>query len=127
MQALQQLSDKSLPEWTPFAFSLAARLQEEHRSNRLTPGDALWQIAVEQLLLPAVDSDHVVRHFPRSLLAYNAAVESFLPVIIQMSSSNLCRCLHRNRCTCRVLENTLCAYVSNDQPNRSHIKLPGPR
>lgn len=59
-QALQQLSDKSLPEWTPFAFSLAARLQEEHRSNRLTPGDTLWQIAVEQLLLPSVDSDHVV-------------------------------------------------------------------
>ncbi|KAK9843275.1 hypothetical protein WJX74_009608 [Apatococcus lobatus] len=67
-QALSQLSDKALPEWTPFAFSLAARLQEEHRSNRLTPGDTLWQIAVEQLLLPSVDSDHVVHDQTLQLL-----------------------------------------------------------
>ena len=61
LQALQQSSEKAFPEWAPFAYSLASRLQEEHTRNRLAPGDTLWHIAVEQLLLPVVDSDYMVR------------------------------------------------------------------
>ncbi len=61
LQALQQMPEKAMPEWAAFAYSLAARLQEEHRSNRLTPGNAVWQLGMEQLLLPSVDSDLMVR------------------------------------------------------------------
>ncbi|KAK9862457.1 hypothetical protein WJX84_012054 [Apatococcus fuscideae] len=67
-QALQQSSEKAFPEWAPFAYSLASRLQEEHTRNRLAPGDTLWHIAVEQLLLPVVDCDYMVHDHALRLL-----------------------------------------------------------
>ncbi len=48
---------QALPEYAPFAYSLADLLEDYVRSGRLAPGSGFWRLAVEEVLLPLVDSD----------------------------------------------------------------------
>lgn len=56
-QALERMSDKALPEWAPFAATLAQRLAKLVGSGHLGPDQALWTLAVDQFLLRAVDTE----------------------------------------------------------------------
>ena len=70
MQALEQLSDKALPEWAAFAATLARRLAEllpgkgggggRGGGGGLALGDPIWKACVDQFLLKAVDIDSQV-------------------------------------------------------------------
>ena len=60
-QALERMSDKALPEWAPFAATLAQRLARLVAAGQLAPGQPLWGLAVERLLLRAVDTEGQVR------------------------------------------------------------------
>ena len=60
-QALERMSDKALPEWAPFAATLAQRLAKLVGSGHLGPDQALWTLAVDHFLLRAVDTEGQVR------------------------------------------------------------------
>lgn len=68
MQALEQLSDKALPEWAAFAATLARRLAEllplqgvgGGRGGGVALGDPIWKACVDRFLLRAVDIDSQV-------------------------------------------------------------------
>ena len=61
------MSDKALPEWAPFAATLAQRLAKLVGGGHLEPDQALWTLAVDHFLLRAVDTEGQVRSaLPRS-------------------------------------------------------------
>ena len=68
MQALEQLSDKALPEWAAFAATLARRLAEllplqgggSGQGGGVALGDPIWKACVDHFLLKAVDIDSQV-------------------------------------------------------------------
>jgi hypothetical protein len=60
-QALERLSDEALPEWAPFAATLAQRLARLAAAGQLAPDQPLWALAVDSLLLRAVDTESQAR------------------------------------------------------------------
>lgn len=60
VQALEQLSDKALPEWAAFAATLARRLAELLPVQRVALGDPIWKACIDHFLLKAVDIDSQV-------------------------------------------------------------------
>ncbi|KAL4437410.1 hypothetical protein ABPG75_004549 [Micractinium tetrahymenae] len=55
-RAMEKMSDKSIPEFAPFGFTLALRMQHLLKSGRCEVKDGLWQLAVDQVLVKLVDS-----------------------------------------------------------------------
>ena len=70
VQAMEQLSDKALPEWAAFAATLARRLAEllplqgggagQGGGGGVALGDPIWKACVDNFLLKAVDIDSQV-------------------------------------------------------------------
>lgn len=71
------MSDKALPEWAPFAATLAQRLAKLAAANALKPTDALWKLALDYVLLRAVDTETQVHEEVLRLLM---AAHSMLPI-----------------------------------------------
>lgn len=59
-QALEQLSDKALPEWAAFAATLARRMAELLPLHQVALADPVWKACVDRFLLKAVDIDSQV-------------------------------------------------------------------
>lgn len=76
-QALGRMSDKALPEWAPFAATLAQRLAKLAAAKALTPSDAVWKLALDHVLLRAVDTETQVHEEVLRLLM---AAHSMLPI-----------------------------------------------
>jgi len=60
-QALGRMSDKALPEWAPFAATLAQRLAKLAAARAVAPTDAVWGLALDHVLLRAVDTETQAR------------------------------------------------------------------
>lgn len=54
---LDRLSDAAIPEFAPFAFTLARRMASLHAAGRVGPDHSLWQVAVDAVLLRLVDAE----------------------------------------------------------------------
>ena len=67
MQAAGRMSDKAMPEWAPFAATLAKRMARMVKARALAPGDALWGLALDHVLLRAVDTEMQARHIAACL------------------------------------------------------------
>ena len=67
VQALAKMSDSALGEWAPFAATLAQRLTRALAAKCVVPGDALWDTALDGLLLRAVDVETQARAIKRML------------------------------------------------------------
>lgn len=77
MQAAGRMSDKAMPEWAPFAATLAKRMARMVKARALAPGDALWGLALDHVLLRAVDTEMQARHVAARLArAADPAVRS---------------------------------------------------
>lgn len=61
VQAAGRMSDKAMPEWAPFAATLAKRMARMVKARALAPGDALWGLALDHVLLRAVDTEMQAR------------------------------------------------------------------
>lgn len=55
-RAMEAMSDKSIPEFAPFGFTLALRMQNLLKGGKCDVKDGLWQLAVDQVLIKLVDS-----------------------------------------------------------------------
>lgn len=55
-RAMEKMSDKSIPEFAPFGFTLALRMQQLLKSGVCAVKDPLWLLAVDQVLIKLVDS-----------------------------------------------------------------------
>jgi hypothetical protein len=51
----------AVPEYAPFAYSLASSLQELVKSRQLSARSSFWGVAVGEVLLALVDADSQVR------------------------------------------------------------------
>ena len=56
-QALEKMSERALPEFAPFAATLAQRLTKLVAAGQLAPDQPLWQLAVDRFLVLAVDTE----------------------------------------------------------------------
>ncbi|PRW60598.1 Negative elongation factor B [Chlorella sorokiniana] len=56
-KAMEVMSDKSIPEFAPFGFTLALRVAQLLKSGACEVKDTLWQLAVDQVLVKLVDSE----------------------------------------------------------------------
>ena len=75
MQAAGRMSDKAMPEWAPFAATLAKRMARMVKARALAPGDALWGLALDHVLLRAVDTEMQARRSaPAACLACAAVL-----------------------------------------------------
>jgi hypothetical protein len=54
-------SPAAVPEYAPFAYSLASLLQDLVKSRQLSARSSFWGVAVGEVLLALVDSDSQVR------------------------------------------------------------------
>ncbi|CAL5228021.1 g11083 [Coccomyxa viridis] len=57
VQALEKMSERALPEFAPFAATLAQRLTKLVAAGQLAPDQPLWQLAVDRFLVLAVDTE----------------------------------------------------------------------
>ena len=57
LQALHKLSDKGMVEWAAFAATLAQRLTRTLAAGLISPAHQLWNLAVDRILIKAVDAD----------------------------------------------------------------------
>ena len=57
LQALHKLSDKGIVEWAAFAATLAQRLARMLAAGLISPAHKLWNLAVDRVLIKAVDAD----------------------------------------------------------------------
>ena len=73
-QALERMSEEALPEWAPFAATLAQRLARLAAARQLAPDQPLWALAVDSFLLRALDTESQVRS--GHLLAWSPARKS---------------------------------------------------
>lgn len=51
----------AIPEYAPFAYSLASVLQDLVKAKQLSASSSFWQVAVGKVLLALVDADSQVR------------------------------------------------------------------
>lgn len=70
MQAQHKLSDKSLVESAAFAATLARRLARMLAAGIVSPAHQLWNLAVDQVLIKAVDADTQARSLPSRLAVW---------------------------------------------------------
>ena len=61
LQALERMSERALPEFAPFAATLAQRLTKLVSAGQLVPNQPLWELAVDRFLVLAVDTEGQVR------------------------------------------------------------------
>eukprot|EP00879_Flechtneria_rotunda_P012550 GHRR01013104.1.p1 GENE.GHRR01013104.1~~GHRR01013104.1.p1 ORF type:complete len:292 (+),score=117.12 GHRR01013104.1:115-876(+) len=54
------MSPAAIPEYAPFAYSLASVLQDLVKAHQLSPRRGFWEVAVGQVLLALVDADSQV-------------------------------------------------------------------
>ena len=57
LQALEKMSERALPEFAPFAATLAQRLTKLVAAGQLSPDQPLWHLAVDRFLVLAVDTE----------------------------------------------------------------------
>ena len=57
LQALHKLSDKGIVEWAAFAATLAQRLARMLAAGQISPAHQIWNLAVDNILVKAVDAD----------------------------------------------------------------------
>jgi len=59
MQAscLEKIASAAIPEFAPFAFTLARRISTMVQQEKIKIGSNLWHVAVEKILLHLVDSE----------------------------------------------------------------------
>ena len=62
------MSERALPEFAPFAATLAQRLTKLVAAGQLAPDQPLWRLAVDRFLVLAVDTEGQVYHFPHNAL-----------------------------------------------------------
>jgi hypothetical protein len=55
------MSERALPEFAPFAATLAQRLTKLVSAGQLVPNQPLWELAVDRFLVLAVDTEGQVR------------------------------------------------------------------
>ena len=63
-QALEKMSERAMPEFAPFAATLAQRLTKLVVANRLAPNQPMWELAVDRFLVFAVDTEGQVSSMP---------------------------------------------------------------
>ncbi len=51
------MSERALPEFAPFAATLAQRLTKLVTAGQLAPDQPLWELAVDRFLVLAVDTE----------------------------------------------------------------------
>jgi len=56
------MSERALPEFAPFAATLAQRLTKLVGAGQLAPNQPLWELAVDRFLVLAVDTEGQVQH-----------------------------------------------------------------
>jgi len=56
------MSERALPEFAPFAATLAQRLAKLVGAGQLAPDQPLWELAVDRFLVLAVDTEGQVPH-----------------------------------------------------------------
>ena len=56
------MSERALPEFAPFAATLAQRLTKLVGAGQLAPDQPLWELAVDRFLVLAVDTEGQVQH-----------------------------------------------------------------
>lgn len=61
LQALHKLSDKGIVEWGAFAATLAQRLARMLAAGLISPAHQIWNLAVDSILIKAVDADTQVQ------------------------------------------------------------------
>ena len=61
LQALERMSERALPEFAPFAATLAQRLTKLVTAGQLVPSQPLWELAVDRFLVLAVDTEGQVQ------------------------------------------------------------------
>jgi hypothetical protein len=61
LQALERMSERALPEFAPFAATLAQRLTKLVSAGQLVPNQPLWELAVDRFLVLAVDTEGQVQ------------------------------------------------------------------
>lgn len=98
---LDRLSDRAVPEFAPFAFTLARRLATLHAAGRLDPTHPLWSVAVDGVLICLVDAEtEVHEEVLRLLLAAAPVLEpTYLGTCLAstLAKSRKSRKLHKKR------------------------------
>ena len=51
------MSDKGIVEWAAFAATLAQRLARMLAAGQISPAHQIWNLAVDSILVKAVDAD----------------------------------------------------------------------
>ena len=64
LQALEKMSERAMPEFAPFAATLAQRLTKLVGAGRLAPDQPMWELAVDRFLVLAVDTEGQVSSRP---------------------------------------------------------------
>ena len=64
LQALEKMSERAMPEFAPFAATLAQRLTKLVAAGRLAPDQPMWELAVDRFLVLAVDTEGQVSSRP---------------------------------------------------------------
>ena len=100
-RCLGYLSILAIPEFAPFAFTLARRMASLLAEGKVTPSSALWRVAVERVLLRLVDSETEAHEEVLRLLL--AAVPLLDPGTLgkyldtMLGNSRRSRKVHKNR------------------------------
>ncbi len=79
VQALHKLSDKGVVEWAAFASTLAQRLARMLAAGLVSPAHQIWNLAVDRILIKAVDADVKVRNHPSTSFSLELLLCSSCP------------------------------------------------
>ena len=100
-RCLAYLSTLAIPEFAPFAFTLARRMASLLAEGKVTPSSPLWRVAVDGVLLRLVDAEtEAHEEILRLLLAAAPAIESSRLgsyLCTTLSNSRRSRKAHRKR------------------------------
>ena len=87
-QALHKLSDKGIVEWAAFAATLAQRLARMLAAGLVSPAHQLWNLAVDRVLIKAVDADTQVGVGSSLLSLYRCTVHLSVMLILESFSAH---------------------------------------
>lgn len=79
MKASKHLGvSQALPEYAPFAYSLAGVLQDLVKAKQLSSLSSFWFVAVEDVLIPLVDADGQVSLLMRTRRVVKCCATKFI-------------------------------------------------
>uniref|UniRef100_A0A1D1ZVX3 Negative elongation factor B n=1 Tax=Auxenochlorella protothecoides TaxID=3075 RepID=A0A1D1ZVX3_AUXPR len=78
--AMETMTDKSIPEFAPFGFSLARQLTILLTEGAVRVEDGIWQLAVDRVLVKLVDSETAVHEEVLRLLLAASSQIPLLPL-----------------------------------------------